>query len=199
MQEESLGPNGAFLFCLDYLRTNQDWLGDELDRVNPEAYLLFDCPGQVELYTNHDVFRDLITWLQKSANVRLCAVHLVDSLYCRNGPHFISAVLVSLSSMLQLELPHVNVLSKIDLLKNYELDFQLDYYTEVQDLSHLVAQIATDGTIPPRFAKLNTALTDLIDEFPHVGFLTLDIENRDSVKELMTEIDKANGYSFQPA
>ena len=42
--------------------------------------------------------------------------------------------------MLQLELPHVNVLSKIDLLKLYApgMDFSLDYYTEVQDLGWLV-------------------------------------------------------------
>jgi GPN-loop GTPase len=41
--------------------------------------------------------------------------------------------MLSLSTMLQLELPHVNVLTKIDLLKRYgELKFNLDYYTEVQ-------------------------------------------------------------------
>ena len=44
-----------------------------------------------------------------------------------------SILLLSLSTMLQLELPHVNVLTKIDLLKNYgELKYNLEYYTEVQ-------------------------------------------------------------------
>eukprot|EP01059_Diplonema_ambulator_P034589 TRINITY_DN7839_c0_g1_i1.p1 TRINITY_DN7839_c0_g1~~TRINITY_DN7839_c0_g1_i1.p1 ORF type:complete len:287 (+),score=47.42 TRINITY_DN7839_c0_g1_i1:48-908(+) len=197
MREEGLGPNGAFLFCLEYLTTNQDWLQEELERAGGDAYFLFDCPGQVELYTDHEAFRRLVTWLGKGVDMRLCAVHLVDSLYCRSGPHFISALLMSLSTMLQLELPHVNVLSKIDLLKNYDLDFNLDYYTEVQDLSHLVGTISQDESMPKRFASLNSALTQLVDDYPHVSFLTLDIQSKDSVRELMTEIDRANGFVFQ--
>eukprot|EP00754_Rhynchopus_humris_P041833 Rhum_TRINITY_DN25368_c0_g1::Rhum_TRINITY_DN25368_c0_g1_i1::g.181938::m.181938/K06883/K06883; uncharacterized protein len=196
MEEEHLGPNGAFLFCIDYLRSNQDWLGDELAKAGSTAYFLFDCPGQVELYTNHAAFRELVEWLQRSASMRLCGVHLVDSLYCRSGPHFISAILTSLSSMLQLELPHINVLTKIDLLKNYELDFGIDFYTEVQDLSYLVRKMSDDKNIPQRFTSLNTALIDLVDDYPHVGFLTLDIDCKEAVCELMTHIDKANGYSF---
>ena len=40
-------------------------------------------------------------------------------------------LLLSLGSMLPLELPHVNVLSKADLVEAYgELRFNLDYYTE---------------------------------------------------------------------
>eukprot|EP01061_Rhynchopus_euleeides_P003651 TRINITY_DN12941_c0_g1_i1.p1 TRINITY_DN12941_c0_g1~~TRINITY_DN12941_c0_g1_i1.p1 ORF type:complete len:296 (+),score=89.28 TRINITY_DN12941_c0_g1_i1:249-1136(+) len=197
MTEEHLGPNGAFLFCMDYLRANHDWLGDALGDLGGATYFLFDCPGQVELYTNHEAFKQLVEWMQNTANMRLCGVHLVDSLYCRSGPHFISAILVSLSSMLQLELPHVNVLSKIDLLKNYELDFGIDFYTEVQDLSYLVGKMSSDKNMPSRFTRMNDALVDLVDDYPHVGFRTLDIESKDSVRELMTEIDKSNGYSFQ--
>eukprot|EP01063_Lacrimia_lanifica_P007323 TRINITY_DN14652_c0_g1_i1.p2 TRINITY_DN14652_c0_g1~~TRINITY_DN14652_c0_g1_i1.p2 ORF type:complete len:304 (+),score=125.88 TRINITY_DN14652_c0_g1_i1:115-1026(+) len=203
MEEEALGPNGAFLFCLEYLQTNRDWLGDAMQKTGSElggggwTYFLFDCPGQVELYTNHDAFRDLVTWMQKDAHIKLCGVHLVDSLYCRSGPHFISAVLMSLTSMLQLELPHINVLTKIDLLKNYELDFGLDFYTEVQDLSHLLHHMKSDDAVPKRFHRMNDALAQLVEDYPHVAFLTLDIDSQDAVQELMTEVDKANGYSFQ--
>ncbi len=52
---------------------------------------------------------------------------------------YISTLLLSLNSMLHLEMPHINVLSKVDLVKHYgKLDFNLDFYTEVQDLSYLV-------------------------------------------------------------
>ena len=44
--------------------------------------------------------------------VRLAAVHLVDSHYCVDPSKFISILLTSLSTMLQIALPHVNVLSK---------------------------------------------------------------------------------------
>ena len=46
-----------------------------------------------------------------------------------------SALLTSLSAMIQLELPHVNVLSKIDLLDRKALPQRLEMYTDDLDLS----------------------------------------------------------------
>jgi hypothetical protein len=50
---------------------------------------------------------------------KLAAVHLSDAHYITDAPKFISVVLLALRAMLQLELPHINVLSKIDLLSSY--------------------------------------------------------------------------------
>lgn len=52
-------------------------------------------------------------------SVQLVAVHLVDSHYCSDPGKFISVLLTSLSTMVQVELPHVNVLSKVDLMEQY--------------------------------------------------------------------------------
>lgn len=46
-------------------------------------------------------------------------MHLVDAYYCTDPSKFISAALLSLSTMLRLALPHVNVLSKMDLIEAY--------------------------------------------------------------------------------
>lgn len=63
---------------------------------------------------------------------RLAAVHLVDAHLCSDPAKYISALLLSLSTMLHLELPHVNLLSKIDLIEQYgKLQFNLDFYTQV--------------------------------------------------------------------
>ena len=50
---------------------------------------------------------------------QLVAVHLVDAHLCSDPGKYVSALLLSLSTMLHMELPHVNVLSKIDLIENY--------------------------------------------------------------------------------
>jgi hypothetical protein len=47
---------------------------------------------------------------------QLCAVHLVDVHHCGDASKFISAVLLSLTAMVRLELPHINVLTKLDTL-----------------------------------------------------------------------------------
>ena len=52
MNELNLGPNGGLLYCMEYLEKNIDWLKAKLDGLK-DHYILFDCPGQVELYTHH--------------------------------------------------------------------------------------------------------------------------------------------------
>jgi len=50
---------------------------------------------------------------------QLAAVHLCDAHYITDAAKYVSVLLLSLRAMLHLELPHINVLSKIDLLKQY--------------------------------------------------------------------------------
>ena len=74
--------------------------------------------------------------LQHEANlVKLVVVHLTDSIILSRPSLYVSSLLLALRSMLQMDLPHLNVLTKIDNLRNYpNLPFNLDFYTEVQDL-----------------------------------------------------------------
>jgi hypothetical protein len=71
--------------------------------------------------------------------MKLTVVQLMDALYCTDATKFISATLLGTTTMIRLELPTVNVLSKVDLLSSYgTLPFQLDYYTECYDLQRLI-------------------------------------------------------------
>lgn len=49
----------------------------------------------------------------------ICGVFLIDSQFMSEPSKFISGVLSALSAMITLELPHLNVLSKIDLLTKH--------------------------------------------------------------------------------
>lgn len=64
MEEDDLGPNGAVLYALEELEHNMDWLEKGLSELG-EDYVLFDCPGQVELYTHHSSLRNIFYRLQK--------------------------------------------------------------------------------------------------------------------------------------
>jgi GTPase SAR1 family protein len=65
MQMHGLGPNGGLLYCMEYLEANFDWLEERLKELGPEAYVLFDLPGQVELSTNHDSVKNIMQKLVK--------------------------------------------------------------------------------------------------------------------------------------
>ena len=64
MAEEELGPNGGMLYALEELEHNRDWLEEGLKGLG-EDYVLFDCPGQVELFTHHASLRNLFFRIQK--------------------------------------------------------------------------------------------------------------------------------------
>ncbi|MEW5315685.1 MAG: hypothetical protein WDW38_007095 [Sanguina aurantia] len=172
MEEFKLGPNGA------------------------NTYILFDCPGQVELFTMHGSFQSIIKTITGDWAYRLTAVHLVDAHLCTDPSKFVSGLLLSLSTMLHLELPHVNVLSKIDLVRQYgQLAFNLDYFTEVQDMSHLMATMG-DDMFSKRFRKLTRGLCECVEDFGLVSFVPLAIQDKDSIQRLLVLVDKANGHVY---
>ncbi|XP_075629999.1 GPN-loop GTPase 2 [Balearica regulorum gibbericeps] len=194
MENLKLGPNGGLIYCMEYLEANFDWLQEKLAAFRGHYYL-FDCPGQVELYTHHNALKNVFTQLAKW-NFRLAAVHLVDSHYCTDPGKFISVLCTSLSTMLHVELPHVNVLSKMDLIEQYgKLAFNLDYYTEVLDLSYLVDHLASDPFFR-NYRRLNEKLVEVIEDYSLVSFVPLNVQDKESMRQVMQAVDKANGYSF---
>ena len=116
MEDEEMhyGPNGGLVFCMEFLMENLSWLEDQLGE-DDDDYFIFDCPGQIELYTHLNVMRKLVDTLQ-SWDFRICSVFLLDSHFMINGASFISGTMAALSAMTCLETPFVSVLSKIDLL-----------------------------------------------------------------------------------
>lgn len=43
-KELSLGPNGALVYCMEYLAEHLEWLHEQLNEAEDD-YFLFDCPG----------------------------------------------------------------------------------------------------------------------------------------------------------
>lgn len=109
--------------------------------------------------------------------------------------------------MLHLPYPIVNVLTKIDNLKavgGADLPFNLDFYTEVQDLQHFLPvlsaeQHSTSGGGGEKWERLNKALVSLVEDFGLVAFETLAVEDRQSMASLLKAIDRASGYVFAGA
>ncbi|KAL7662560.1 GPN-loop GTPase 2 [[Candida] zeylanoides] len=200
MEEHALGPNGGLMYALEQLSEAAiDEFVSRVGRLN--GYVLFDCPGQVELFTHHNALYKIFRRLSspRHLDLRLCVVSLVDSIYLTSPSSYVSILLLSLRAMLQMELPHVNVVSKIDMLKNYgPLPFQLDYYTEVQDLKYLTPHLEreSNSVLGRRFVRLTELIGELVEDFNLVSFEVLSVENKQSMINLLSVIDKSNGYSF---
>lgn len=222
MEQLQLGPNGGLLYCMEYLEQHADALVERIqERASDNLYLLFDFPGQIELYTHGTSVQKLLQILVKKLDLRLCAVNLIDSTFCADASKFLSATLVSTTTMLRLELPMVNVLSKADLLQGSQLPLGMEYFTECNDLSRLlpyldqqhyleeeedgifddadyqrIRQRVRQSAFYRKHQKLHTVLAEVVEDFGLLSYIPLDIQNAESVARVLANIDKCNGYVF---
>ncbi|KAL9052800.1 MAG: hypothetical protein Q9162_005162 [Coniocarpon cinnabarinum] len=216
MEEEGLGPNGGLIYCFEHLMENVDLLTEPLEDVSEEYLIIFDMPGQIELYTHVPIVPQLVkTLTQGSLNIRMCAAYLLEATFVMDRAKFFAGTLSAMSAMLLVELPHVNILSKMDLVKGQVSRKELKHYID-PSIDLLDDEIGDDGPIKmpgddgtvavpgdagegrdgagsvvegPSFQRLNQAVAKLIDDFSMVSFLQLDAQNEESVDAVLSYID----------
>lgn len=198
MEDDDLkfGPNGGLIFCMEYFAQNFDWLETELGDYEDD-YFLFDCPGQIELYTHIPVMRDLVRFLQNK-DFRVCGVFLLDSHFLVDSAKYFSGSLSALSAMVNLEIPHINVMSKVDLLdKSAKRRMHRFLDPDSFTLGNLEDDDNCDSLPHPlrhRFMKLTTALAQVVDDFSLVRFLPLDVSDESSIEEVYYSVNNAIQY-----
>lgn len=64
MEKMKLGPNGGLIYCMEFLERNIEWLQVKINDCQ-DNYFLFDCPGQVELFTHHHSVKNITLKLQE--------------------------------------------------------------------------------------------------------------------------------------
>ena len=217
MDELGLGPNGALVYCIEYLlESGMDWLKDNLDNFdNEDEYLIIDLPGQIELYTHIPIMRRIIDQMQMwGYGSSIVSVFVIDATFVCDAPKFISGCLLSLSSMISLELPHVNILSKCDLVDEETVERILDMESatflwdkeeynnalEVEDASTheddiriMVGNTRTNKRWEQR-NRLTRAVCSILDDYSMVSFVPLNIFDEDSLDHVLMHVDHLLSY-----
>ena len=114
MKQYELGPNGALIMANDLIASKIDEIQNAVDNVNPD-YLVVDTPGQIELFayrSSGPFFVDNFSAEQK------VALFLYDGALVNTPNNFVSVALLATSIKLRINLPTVNVLTKIDLIED---------------------------------------------------------------------------------
>lgn len=126
IDEEKIGPNCALMRSIEVFYENSHIFEDELNSYDSDdSYFLIDTPGQTELYTHTDYFKKVLEIFQM-CNIQLVIVFLIDVSFISSNTKLLAAYFTSLSTMINFELPHINLLTKCDLLssKNYHEEFK---------------------------------------------------------------------------
>lgn len=199
MEECGYGPNGGLVYAMEYVADNMEWLEEQLGEYNDDDYFIFDCPGQIELYSHLTVMRELVDMLQGNLDFRVAGVYCIDINFIEDMSKYLSGALAALTAMVNLELPHINVLTKCDLLKqkhekddeDEDGDEELDKFLEA-DTEAIVAELK--HTMHPRYRKLNEAMGELLDEYSLVSFVKLNREDEDSIELVLAHVNNCIQY-----
>jgi GPN-loop GTPase len=213
----SLGPNGGLIYCFEFLLKNLDWLSEAIEPLTEDYLIIFDLPGQIELYTHIPLLPELVRYLSRMGplNINLCVAYLLEATFVVDKAKFFAGTLSAMSAMIMLELPHVNILSKMDLVRDQVPRKELKRFIDpdadlIEDNdtgrsllfppSSSATEIRTMDTNPTEsdnimsgtsFNALNRAVARLIEDFSMVSFLQLDVNDEDSVGAILSYIDDA--------
>ncbi|KAI1444732.1 GPN-loop GTPase [Annulohypoxylon stygium] len=218
MEEMNLGPNGGLIYCFEFLMENLDFLTDSLDSLTEEYLIIFDMPGQIELYTHVPILPALTKFLTRSGSldIRLCAAYLLEATFVVERAKFFAGTLSAMSAMIMLEIPHINILSKMDLVKDQVRKKDLKRFLTpdtglLDDDPVELARQKAEGTADEEleaadpldkdavmkgasFRRLNRAVAGLIENFSMVSYLKLDVDDEDSVGAILSYIDDCIQY-----
>ncbi|KAH9386724.1 GPN-loop GTPase [Nematocida major] len=182
MEEADFGPNGALMAGLEAI-------SDHLDVMElPEddgAFLIFDCPGQIELYVHSDSIMKIVQEMGK--NHYTMAIYALDATHAFDTAKFVSAAVSATISMCKFEVPHINVLTKCDLVPSEDLE---DFLFGM-DIENIAEKLPAHT---PREKKFNHALTTIIRDQGLLGFIPLDYKKENSLEALAYQIDTCVQY-----
>lgn len=187
MQKMNYGPNGALIYCMEKITDRRsNWFNEAIGEHQYD-YLLIDMPGQIELYSHMNILPELMNVLV-SKNYNVLLVYMTDAQFISDPAKFLSASLVALSTMTMLEMPHINVLSKCDLLTE-EQKRKLDIFTEME-----CEALADEVNCKVNISKLTDSICQVIDFFKLIQWRTLDSTKEDEIIQLEAEIDSIIQY-----
>ena len=137
-----------------------------------------------------NVMRTIVDGI-KSWGFNVCAVFLLDSQFMIDIDKFMAGALTALSTLMVLECTAICVLSKMDLLKADDKE-NVEHILD-SEFSKLLEETPPSG-FSKNFRFLTEKIASLMDSYSMVSFSPLNLEEEDSISDLLLQIDNAIQY-----
>jgi GTPase SAR1 family protein len=118
MEKYNLGPNGGLIAAIDLISSHLETLQEEIKDLGVD-FLLFDTPGQIELFAFRETGPIIVSSLAEESRM---LIYLVDGALAKTPAGLISSLLLAASVLVRFQLPQLNVLSRSDLLDEGDLE-----------------------------------------------------------------------------
>jgi hypothetical protein len=183
MEEYSLGPNGGLMLACDMILGRVEELTQDIEDFTPDICLV-DTPGQMELFAFRNTGAEIAERLT-DAEKGVC--YLFDAAFCRDPLNYVMNMFLASAINTRFQLPQFQVLSKVDLLKEVELDeivgwgedqYKLEEAMDVklsgmnrtlsQDMMEVIERIGVEFNPIPTSAKTHDGFNTLYGELQRV-------------------------------
>ena len=177
LENTDLGPNAGLILALRELCDNiQEFETESLQN----DYLVFDCPGQLELFTHSDVICDIAAYVRKYA--KTVVAYLMESPFLLDANKYLHGCLTALITMSKFAMPHINIFTKMDLAD------------PSRDLLEMQEGIIDMLEIEDEHKKLTLKIYEFLEENGMLSFKPLNWDDENSIFNVLYEIDTLTNY-----
>ena len=118
MEEYGLGPNGGLMLAHDMMSGLVEELSRDIEAFTPDICIV-DTPGQMELFA----FRNIGAQIGHDlTNAEKGLVYLFDGIFCRDPLNYVMNMFLASAINTKFLLPQFQVISKIDLLSEEQVE-----------------------------------------------------------------------------
>ena len=156
MENYNLGPNGAQVACADMIALNSEDIKKSINSFKTD-YILIDTPGQLELFVFRQSGEYIINYLNKNQSI---IAYIIDYSLAKNPSVFVSQMLLSLNTNFRLKKPQINLLSKCDLLNEYDREQIISWSKDKNSLYS-----ALQNQNPSTYREINEKILQILEDF----------------------------------
>ncbi len=180
MKEYDLGPNGAQILCADMLALNVKEIEERLAEYRAD-YVIFDTPGQMELFVFRSSGKIIIEQLGKDKSM---LAFLIDPALATTPANLISQLMLSATTQFRLGLPTINILTKIDIVEKETLEIIKERGKNPERLENDLMFYS-----PSLYNKMSEGIMKVIREMEaHTALIPISSETWEGMEDLYASI-----------
>lgn len=118
MEDYGLGPNGGLMLAHDMMAGIVQELSNDIEDFTPDICIV-DTPGQMELFA----FRNIGAQIARDlTDAEKGVIYLFDGVFCKDPLNYVMNMFLASAINTRFLLPQFQVISKTDLLQEYEVE-----------------------------------------------------------------------------
>jgi len=180
MKQYGLGPNGGIVTSLNLFATKFDQVLNLIDRKEDVEHVIFDTPGQIEVFT-WSASGNIITEAL-AAQFPTVVVYVMDVVRSTNPVTFMSNMLYACSILYKTKLPFIVALNKIDVVDHkYAVEWMEDFEVFQEALQ------AEKSYVSNLAQSMSLALDEFYNHLKSVGVSSMTGKGFDEFLQLVAD------------